>query len=240
MKQRISFLLALQAISLSTAFLAPPAIKMPVLRKISERPCEPTMGMGEPLSTRLSDSTILLEAANLLQVEPPVNAPKFVWSFAWKFGQFVMPFLHQWDPCTPKESFVNLSVLWWKAIAGDEAAFDMLPPITRRVVCDPLYRLYPKLHHQNVVIRTVFLDMALQRALSADPASGLPATGDSGAHPYVDSAIVVVLGAGFDTRFMRLEEELRRGGLQHLEWFELDLPVRPSTPQPQRAILHLC
>ena len=61
----------------------------------------------------------------------------------------------------------NLSVLWWKAIAGNclfskgqdgGVAFDMLPRFTRSVVRFPLSYLYPPLHHQNVAMRTVFLD----------------------------------------------------------------------------------
>ena len=61
----------------------------------------------------------------------------------------------------------NLSVLWWKAIAGNclfskghdgGVAHDMLPSFTRSLVRFPLSYLYPLLHHQNVAMRTVFLD----------------------------------------------------------------------------------
>lgn len=60
---------------------------------------------------------------------------------------------------------------WLKAIGGnsprgypDEAlAYDLLPPVTRRVVARPLARLYPLLHHQNVALRTAFLDRHVKK-----------------------------------------------------------------------------
>ena len=101
------------------------------------------------------------ESAAAAGVPAPWNAPSFVWRYAWKFGAFFLRnVLHRWDDCEPEDTKVNLSVLWWKAISGNRPessdgslAFDLLPPVTRRVVGWPLCRLYPNLHHANVAIR---------------------------------------------------------------------------------------
>ena len=69
-------------------------------------------------STRLSDETLLNQAVTELKIAAPWNAPKFVWSYAWKLHQFMIPLLHFFDAITPKDSFINLPVLWWKAISG--------------------------------------------------------------------------------------------------------------------------
>lgn len=69
--------------------------------------------------------------------------------------------------------------------------------MTRWVVRWPLSLLYPLLHHQNVALRTAFLD----RAVRADVASA----GEAAA------PLVVTLGAGFDVRQQRLGETGARG-----------------------------
>jgi len=141
-----------------------------------------------------------------------------------------LPQLHRFDQCIQKSSFVNLPVLWWKAIAGNRRgspaadggmAWDLLPPITRWIVGWPLCWLYPALHHQNVAIRTVFLDRALNETLSL----------------MEGSTAVVVLGAGFDSRSLRLLPERARGEGkrgQDLTFFELDLPE--VVDQKQRVL----
>ena len=95
---------------------------------------------------------------------------------------------------------------WLKAIGGnrrgsgcedDGLAYSLLPPVTRRVVGRPLCYLYPPLHHQNIAMRTAFLD----RAVRAELARGEGAS------------TVVVLGAGFDMRPWRLMEAAPAGSV---------------------------
>lgn len=92
----------------------------------------------------------------------------FVCGLQWKVGNSALPLLHQRDPAAPTNTNVNLWVLWLKAIAGNGRrssdgglAYDMLPGGSRIIVCRPLAWLYPRLHHQNVALRTAFLDQVL-------------------------------------------------------------------------------
>lgn len=125
--------------------------------------------------------------------------------------------------------------MWWKAIAGNRRgtvtddggfAYDLLPPWTRLVCSYPLSLLYPALHHQNVAIRTLFLDRAVAEALSACSSFDRPAP------------VVLVLGAGFDTRAARFAAKVVKSteptepidGPARSEpaspvWVELDLPA---------------
>ena len=162
-------------------------------------------------TSRLSDETLLNQAATELKVAPPWNAPRFVWSYAWKLHQFMIPILHFFDRTTPKDSFINLPVLWWKAISGNRIgsklydnriAFDLLPSITRYIVSFPLCYLFPNLHHQNVALRTIYLDKALSSELNDFEASN-----------------VIVLGAGYDTRALRY---LQKNQIH--DFFEFDFP----------------
>ena len=127
----------------------------------------------------------------------PWQAPRWVWSYAWRLHERMLPLLHRWDRAAPADTCVNLIVVWLKAIAGNRglegtsdggAAFAMLPHFTRLVVASPLAYLYPRLHHANIAVRTAYLDREVERELRA--AGGEPTS-------------VVVLGAGFDTRALR-------------------------------------
>ncbi|KAL1515614.1 hypothetical protein AB1Y20_002233 [Prymnesium parvum] len=152
----------------------------------------------------------LREIAASVGVAAPWTAPRWAWSLAWKCGHFALPLLHRWDPAAPADTNVNLWVLWLKAIAGNRRrtadgglAYDMLPSATRRVVCRPVAWLYPRLHHQNVALRTAFLDKVVK------------AEAEAGAN---SSTIVCVLGAGFDVRPFRLSTQ------PDVSWVEIDLP----------------
>ena len=164
------------------------------------------------LNSRLADESLLKDASTELKISSPWNAPKYIWSWSWRFHQFMIPILHMFDKATPKDSFINLPVLWWKAIAGCRlfsklndggVAFDLLPPISRYVVAFPLCYLYPKLHHQNVALRTVYLDNAINSELENE-----------------EDVNVIVMGAGYDTRALRF---LQNNNHNH-SWFEIDFP----------------
>ena len=109
------------------------------------------------LALRLQDETLLKSIAGKLDVPPPLNAPKIVWSWCWKIQCLFLPLLHAVDKYVPQDTCLNLAVLWWKAIAGDRVAFDLLPSFTRSVVRWPFRLIFPRLHHQNVALRTKFL-----------------------------------------------------------------------------------
>ena len=104
----------------------------------------------------------------------------------------------------------------------------MLPSVTRRIVGRPLARLYPRLHHQNVAMRSAFLDRAVRAELEAS--AGAP-------------TIVCVLGGGFDVRPLRMHTATAVGAANadsaadadgaadtdgaadsEVSWAEIDLP----------------
>ena len=158
----------------------------------------------------------LERAATTLQAPAPWKAPRWAWSNAWKIGKSTLPLLHRWDAAAPADTCVNLWVVWLKAIAGNRRrsggydaglAYDLLPSVTRWVVRWPLCYFYPLLHHQNVALRTAYLDRAVRSDLSSTTAQGAP-------------PLVVTLGAGFDVRQQRLADEHGARG----SWAELDLP----------------
>ena len=162
-------------------------------------------------------------------VPPPLRAPKWAWKAAWAVGKHALPVLHRWDDCAPSDTNVNLWVCWMKAIVGNSMfgiddrrlAYDLLPSVTRKVVSRPLASLYPLLHHQNIALRVAYLDRQVRDELAA--AADTPTT-------------VVVLGAGFDLRAMRLsdahetaadadgEATTRPSSTATTRWAEIDLP----------------
>ena len=187
------------------------------------------------LSLRLEDETLLKSIAKKLRVSPPLNAPKLLWSFAWRVQCFFLPLLHMWDKFVPKDTCLNLAVLWWKAIAGDRVAYNLLPSITRGIVGWPLRFLFPRLHHQNVLLRTKFLDSTLRNEIDETLGSNI----EQDSRDNRNRVAVISLGAGFDTRSIRfmngVGKEFRpnlNGGGGHgnarvyredIDYFELDL-----------------
>lgn len=152
----------------------------------------------------------------------PWKAPRWLWKLAWLVGHRALPLLHHFDRCRPTDTNVNLWVCWLKAIVGNSPfgfndrrlAYDLLPPITRRVVSRPLAWLYPLLHHQNIALRTAYLDARVEDALSAE------SNDDDEAAPSPPPPIVVVLGSGFDLRPLRLSSSAAASA----KWVEVDLP----------------
>ena len=163
----------------------------------------------------------LNEISERIGVPPPIEAPRWRWKVAWSIGKRALPILHRWDDCAPTDTNVNLWVCWLKAIGGNSRrgypdgglAYDLLPPVTRRVVARPLARLYPLLHHQNVALRSAFLDQHVQTACER-------AAADGASSPSSSPVVVVALGAGFDLRSLRLRSAAARA----CRWVEIDLP----------------
>ncbi|KAJ8605546.1 hypothetical protein CTAYLR_000111 [Chrysophaeum taylorii] len=146
---------------------------------------------------RPEKGTAAAAAAAAVGVPAPWPLPKWVWSKAWRGHRRALPWLHRWDAAAPENTCVNLQVLWLKALAGDDIAYEMLPRQSRFVVSRPLRWLYPRLHHQNTLMRSRYLDAAVSRELEPN-------------------ATLVTLGAGFCTRSLRFHAVRR---------IELDLPA---------------
>jgi O-methyltransferase involved in polyketide biosynthesis len=142
---------------------------------------------------------------------------------SWRAHAALLPLLHATDPVAPANTCVNLQVLWLKALAGtrgetaDHISYRCLPTHTRWIVSRPLCWLYPPWMHTTIARRSLFIDDALADVL------GLIRERD---HRHFH---VVTLGAGFDTRPMRLGvvENVRRRTATidtRLTWSEVDLP----------------
>ena len=203
------------------------------------RPAKAFQSMiGRPFQSRVISSTELLrECSTALQVQQPWNAPRWVWSFAWYLQRKSLPILHFFDKCAAKDNNLNLAVLWWKAISGNRlgsmtfdgfVAHDLLPSFTRMIVSFPLCWLYPNLHHQNVALRTAFLDSALFAAVDND---SIPSTKDAPALSTKNTIPrIITLGAGFDTRSLRLGSNDTNTGKRTdnkvaADFYEVDLPA---------------
>ena len=190
-------------------------------------------------STRImKDDTIIDNLSKKLNMAGPWNAPRFVWSFAWKLQTFILPLLHYFDKCSSTDSFVNLPVLWWKAIASNnifsrlydqKVTYDLLPSITRLIVSFPFCLLYPKLHHQNIAMRTLYLDQMIDSLLLVN-------TSSSSSSPAVTTAPVTIinLGSGFDPRALRYALLPNTSKSNIKAWIEFDLP---SVIRQKRCIL---
>ena len=166
-----------------------------------------------------SDSSRLFAIAQELQVKPPLLAPKWVWKMAWETFRVMLKALHAFDPLSAWDNHFNLSVLWWKAIAGNTrgskvadggVAYDMLPALTRWIVGWPLCLLFPRLHHQNVAMRTSFLSRECDLVIRENMEKKLRTR-------------MVVVGAGFDTRGFSTR------GIERV--IEIDLPAVASVKQ---------
>ena len=121
--------------------------------------------------------------------------------------------LHAFDDCGVQDAAKNLRVLWTRALLAnngllkDDIAFELLPPSTRGIVSESMAPVWESLlpFCDWIKARTEYLDSILNTFLSARPADAT--------EPYQ----VVVIGAGYDTRSLRLQGD-------HVEFFEVDLP----------------
>ena len=171
---------------------------------------------------RIQDRAIMKSFKTLtdeMNLSAPWNAPAMVWNLAWTLNQRLLPMLHFFDRFYSWDSSYNLIILWCKAIAANRRGsilwdmgitFDLLPPFFRWIVQFPLCWLYPNLHHQNVALRTAFLDQALTLETSDRKCE------------VSDKVRVIVLGAGYDSRSLRFLNNNKRN--QSMNFFEFDLP----------------
>lgn len=133
---------------------------------------------------------------------PSTRAPRFLWKLAWDFGKKSLSILHNpylTSGYVPSDRNVNLSVLYWKALDGDEYARALLPGRLGRLFTSRAFRwMYPRLHHANVGIRTRFINRCLESVVAEEEG------GDGGVADITQGFNVLILGAGFDSRGVRL------------------------------------
>ena len=143
-------------------------------------------------------------------LKPHSNAPRWVWTWAWRGHGLLLPLLHLRDRAPDRSK--SLKVIWNKALASldtDSPVFDNrwtydLLPWSRWLLRIAPQR-FPRLHHANIEIRTVYLNQQIDRVVA-----GLPEG---------TKVRLVSLGAGYDARVSRL---LTQGVVQ--QGYELDLP----------------
>lgn len=153
--------------------------------------------------------------AQCLGVKPTSEVPAKTWQRAWKMHKRLIPLLHCTDSCKPPDSSLNIACMWWKALSGNDKtspvydnglAYDLLPSGWRKIV--KLNRIYPRLHHANVELRTAYLDNAVcQIANDVKNVNGSV------------KILLICMGAGYDTRGVKM---LERGIVDSV--VEMDLP----------------
>jgi len=162
------------------------------------------------------------QVAELVGVKPSLDASKQTWKRAWVLQKRALPFLHfseRFSRYKVVDSSLNLACLWWKALSGndrlslaydDGLSFDLLPKFTRYIVHPKLVRRYPRLHHANVEIRTVFLDASVKELIQFQ---------SSHSSNVKLQFRLISMGAGYDIRSVKL---LTSGLIQQA--YEIDLP----------------
>jgi O-methyltransferase involved in polyketide biosynthesis len=158
------------------------------------------------------------EVAAIVGVQPcNMMAPKQVWALAWRLHGRMLPLLHFRDKAKPRDSSYSLKVLWCKAIASmdsrslvydDRWTYDTLPSSSRWLLRVLPKRLFPRLHHANIEIRTAYLNKIIQQEIERVP----PNT----------TIRLISLGAGYDIRCSRLLSQYHKSD-KTLEAYELDL-----------------
>jgi Leucine carboxyl methyltransferase len=193
--------------------------------------------ISRPFRSRLSGpTTLLVQCSSALNIAQPWNAPRSIWSLAWSLQRAVIPILHYFDKCAAKDTNLNLAVLWWKAISGNRFgsstfdgffAYDLLPHLTRLIVGFPFCWIYPNLHHQNVALRTAFLDLSLLHAIRSKQNVSQISTVTSTPTGVDLTPRVITLGAGFDTRSLRFQNagDKISEKMMIADFHELDLPA---------------
>ena len=139
------------------------------------------------------------DVAAQLNVRPLTEAPNWVWKFAWRGHGRMLPLLHWRDAAVPRDSAQSLKVVWNKALVSIDRkspgydsgwVYDSLPRRSRWVL--KVFRpLFPRLHHANIEIRTVYLNRVIQQEIDH-------------ARARQQRVRLITLGGGYDTRGVRL------------------------------------
>ena len=182
-------------------------------RKLSQ----PNLVRGENYKSATSTLPPPEVIAAKLGVKPTKEASNKTWKRAWTLHKKLIPLLHSTDGCKPPDSSLNLACMWWKALAGndksspvcdDGLAYDLLPSGWRKIAKPT--RLYPRLHHGNVELRTAYLDQQVTQI-----ADSLQKQQNNDTLKFR----LICMGAGYDTRGVKMIERKTVD-----EVVELDLP----------------
>jgi Leucine carboxyl methyltransferase len=154
--------------------------------------------------------------------------------WSWKLHGKLLPLLHWGDPIAVPDVYVNLRVLWCKALssfhsaspANDDSgriAYYMLPPLTRWPL-KYFWWSFPRWMHANIELRTAYLNAALQQELTR-----IRSKSNNNNNNQNIKICVVVLGGGYDPRAAKL---LASSKVDRV--YELDLP---AVVQSKRQLL---
>ena len=180
-------------------------------------------GTPNVVASSPSNITIHTDVASFVGVRPFIVVRgqhpllKKASMFIWKTRRTMLRVLHSRDPLRPQNSCINLECLWYKALVtndkrsplyDDGLTADMLPRFSRLVVRRPFLRLYPRLVHGRLEVRSAYLDQAILKEIDGVRSENV-----------TQKIRLVYIGAGYDTRSVKL---LSRGIVD--ECFDLDLP----------------
>ena len=121
--------------------------------------------MKQPSSTTKDHD----ELGERLKVRPGTDAPRVFWRLTWKIHSWSLPLLHAFDKARAQDFGNSLKCLWCKALIGVDRTspvydsgitYDMLPSGSRWFVKLP-NRIFPRLIHYNLELRTAYLDEAV-------------------------------------------------------------------------------
>jgi hypothetical protein len=150
----------------------------------------------------------------VLNVAPQAKRFKLLQRISMRTHRKLLPLLHWKDKARAQDMNVNLRVLWNKVITSldknspayepERWTFDMLPWSRWILQIIPI-RLFPRWLHANIELRTVYLNMAVDREIDQVPAK--------------TKIRIVTVGGGYDSRPTRL---LASNRIQQA--WELDLP----------------
>eukprot|EP00520_Triparma_pacifica_P015399 CAMPEP_0118638852 /NCGR_PEP_ID=MMETSP0785-20121206/3916_1 /TAXON_ID=91992 /ORGANISM="Bolidomonas pacifica, Strain CCMP 1866" /LENGTH=353 /DNA_ID=CAMNT_0006530151 /DNA_START=147 /DNA_END=1205 /DNA_ORIENTATION=+ len=194
-------------------------------RKVISSSLGPSFTIRGSSKTYAANATAASAAKAVGAPVPSTRAPRFVWRFAWEAGKRSLRVLHRpyiTSGFVPNDSNVNLSVLYWKALDGDEYARDLLPGTLGRILTwRGLRWMYPRLHHANVGIRTRFIDRCLTAIAQEEQESQEESQEES--KEQNGGFNVLILGSGFDSRGVKLMEGGGGMDTKNLRVVEFDL-----------------
>lgn len=183
---------------------------------------QPNMIRGDKYNQDNSTLPSPKDIAKRLGVIPTKEASAKTWQRAWKLHKRLIPLLHSTDSCKPPDSSLNIACMWWKSLSGNDKSspvydnglsYDLLPSGWRNIL--RFRRLYPRLHHGNVELRTAYIDSQIKDIVQNLKQNSTEATNKG----ETIMCQLICMGAGYDTRGVKM---LERNNVDRV--VELDLP----------------
>jgi len=148
--------------------------------------------------------------AKRLGVIPTKEASAKTWQRAWKLHKRLIPLLHSTDSCKPPDSSLNIACMWWKSLSGNDKSspvydnglsYDLLPSGWRNIL--RFRKLYPRLHHGNVELRTAYIDSQIKDIVQNLKQNSTKETNNG----ETIMCQLICMGAGYDTRGVKMLEQ---------------------------------